>query len=234
MSRLPVAVLAGGLATRLGPLTRETPKCLLEVAGRPFIHHQLELLHDQGVRKIVLCLGHLGERVVESVGDGSAFGLDVQYSFDGPELRGTAGALHRALPLLGPAFFVLYGDSYLTCDYAAIQEAYERGGRLSLMTVFRNEGAWDTSNVEFRNQQILAYDKVKRTERMRYIDYGLGIFDARAFDVVPETGLYDLANVYQEMLRRDQLTAFEVRERFYEIGSVVGLEETRAHLASRA
>jgi NDP-sugar pyrophosphorylase family protein len=181
-----------------------------------------------------LCLGHLGERVVESVGDGSAFGLEVAYAFDGPQLRGTAGALRRALPLLGPAFFVLYGDSYLTCDYASVQHAYEAAGKLSLMTVFRNEGAWDSSNVEFQDGLILAYDKVARTERMRYIDYGLGVFDSRAFDVVPETGPYDLAKVYQEMLERGQLTGIEVTERFYEIGSVVGLEETRRHLAARA
>ena len=119
---------------------------------------------------------------MEAVGDGSAFGLEVAYSFDGPELRGTAGAIRRALPLLGPAFFVLYGDSYLECDYAAVQQAFEAAGKLALMTVFRNEGQWDTSNVEFRDGRILAYDKVARTPAMQYIDYGLGVLDRRAFD----------------------------------------------------
>jgi NDP-sugar pyrophosphorylase family protein len=233
MSRLPVAILAGGLATRLGPLTKETPKCLLDVAGRPFIHHQLRRLRDQGVTRAVLCLGHLGERVVEAVGDGSAFGLEVAYSFDGPELRGTAGAIRRALPLLGPAFFVLYGDSYLECSYADVQAAFEASGRLALMTVFRNEGRWDTSNVEFRAGRLLAYDKAARTPAMQYIDYGLGILDRRAMDVVPESGAFDLAAVYREMLRRGELAGFEVTERFYEIGSVAGLEETRAHLDGR-
>jgi NDP-sugar pyrophosphorylase family protein len=233
MSRLPVAILAGGLATRLGPLTRQTPKSLLEVAGRPFVHHQLRMLRDQGVRRAVLCLGHMGERVVEAVGDGSAFGLEVAYSFDGPELRGTAGAIRRALPLLGPAFFVLYGDSYLECRYADVQAAFEASGRLALMTVFRNEGRWDTSNVEFRDGRILAYDKTARTPAMRYIDYGLGVLDRRAMEVVPEAGAHDLAAVYREMLRRGELAGFEVTDRFYEIGSVAGLEETRAHLAGR-
>ena len=139
------------------------------------------------MRRVVLCLGHLGEQVVEAVGDGSAFGLEVAYSFDGPELRGTAGAMRRALPLLGPAFFVLYGDSYLECNYAAVQEAFEAAGKLALMTVFRNEGRWDTSNVEFRDGRILAYDKVARTPAMQYIDYGLGVLDRRAFDGVPES-----------------------------------------------
>ena len=233
MSRLPVAILAGGLATRLGPLTKQTPKCLLEVSGRPFIHHQLRQLRDQGVRRVVLCLGHLGERVVEAVGDGSAFGLEVAYTFDGPELRGTAGAIRRALPHLGEAFFVLYGDSYLECSYADAQASFEAAGKLTLMTVFHNEGRWDASNVEFRGGHILAYDKTARTPAMHYIDYGLGVLDRRAMDVVPESGAFDLATVYQEMLRRGELAGFEVAERFYEIGSVAGLEETRAHLAGR-
>ncbi len=230
-TRLPVAILAGGLATRLGAITKQTPKCLLEVAGRPFIHHQLRQLAGQGVTRVVLCLGHLGEMVAESVGDGSAFGLEAAYSFDGPELCGTAGAVRRALPLLGPAFFVLYGDSYLSCSYGDVQAAYEAAGKLALMTVYRNEGRWDASNVEFRDGRILAYDKADRTPAMRHIDYGLGILDARALDAVPASGAYDLASVYREMLRRGELAGFEVTERFYEIGSAAGLEETRAYLA---
>ena len=233
MSRLPVAVLAGGLATRLGSLTKQTPKCLLEVSGHPFIHHQLRQLRDQGVSKVVLCLGYMGEQVAEVVGDGSAFGLEVAYSFDGPELRGTGGAIRRALPLLGEAFFILYGDSWLECRYADVQSAFEAAGTLALMTVFQNEGKWDTSNIEYRDGRILAYDKVNRNPAMHYIDYGLGVLDRRAMDVVPEAGAYDLASVYQEMLRRGELAGFEVVERFYEIGSVAGLEETRAHLAGR-
>jgi MurNAc alpha-1-phosphate uridylyltransferase len=233
MSRLSVAILAGGLATRLGALACDSPKCLLEVAGRPFIHHQLALLRDHGVANVVLCIGNLGEKVVEMVGDGAAFGLKVAYSFDGPELKGTAGALRRALPLLDSPFFVLYGDSYLECDYKAIQKAHEAAGKLSLMTVFRNDGRWDTSNVEFDDGQIFAYDKSHRSARMRHIDYGLGIFDHRAIEAVPEIGSADLALVYQRLLGAGQLAGFEVSQRFYEIGSVAGLEETRKLLSQR-
>jgi MurNAc alpha-1-phosphate uridylyltransferase len=233
MSRLPVAVLAGGLATRMGELTRETPKCLLEVAGRPFVHHQLRQLKAQGVHQVVLCLGHLGEQVVGRVGDGSKFGLEVVYSFDGPELRGTAGALRRALPLLGQAFFVLYGDSYLECSYRATEQAFLAAGRLALMTVFRNEGQWDKSNVEYSGGRILAYDKVTQSPGMQYIDYGLGILDRRALESVADRGRFDLASVYQEMLHQGELEGFEVKERFYEIGSVAGLEETSRHLAGQ-
>jgi N-acetyl-alpha-D-muramate 1-phosphate uridylyltransferase len=232
MTRLPVAILAGGLATRLGPVARRTPKCLLEVAGRPFLHHQLRQLHHQGVRRVVLCLGHLSEQVKEIAGDGAAFDLEVAYSFDGPELQGTAGAIKKALPLLSSSFFVLYGDSYLECSYAAVQEAYQAAGQLALMTVFPNRGRWDNSNVEFHDHRILAYDKVHRTDRMQYIDYGLGVFHRKAFEIVPARATFDLAAVYQEMLRQGKLVGFEVTDRFYEIGSVEGLEETRKHLAA--
>jgi N-acetyl-alpha-D-muramate 1-phosphate uridylyltransferase len=233
MTRLSVAILAGGLATRLGALARDSPKCLLEVAGRPFIHHQLALLRDHGFARAVLCIGNLGERVVEMVGDGSSFGLEIVYSFDGPELKGTAGALKRALPLLSSPFFVLYGDSYLDCDYEAIQKAYESAGKRSLMSVFRNDDQWDASNVEFHDGKIFAYDKCHRSDRMRHIDYGLGIFDHRGIEAVPDIGSADLALVYQRLLGLGELAGYEVSQRFYEIGSVAGLEETREHLSQR-
>jgi NDP-sugar pyrophosphorylase family protein len=233
VSRFPVAILAGGLATRLGELTVKTPKCLLEVMGRPFVCHQLLQLRDQGVKRVVLCLGHLSEQVIEIVDNGSEFGLDVVYSFDGPDLRGTAGAVKRALPLLGSTFFVLYGDSYLDCSYGSVQQAFEAAGKLAMMTVFRNESRWDESNIEYRDGCIISYDKSHRTPAMQHIDYGLGVWDYRAFDVVPATGSCDLAEVIKAMLVRGELGGFEVADRFYEIGSESGLEETRRHLASR-
>jgi NDP-sugar pyrophosphorylase family protein len=233
MNRLPVAILAGGLATRLGALAAETPKCLLGVAGQPFIYHQLRQLQSQGVRRVILCLGHLCEPVIEAVGDGSTFGLEVVYSFDGPNLQGTAGAVKRALHLLGPAFFVLYGDSYLRCDYAAIQHAFETAGKLAMMTVFRNEGRWDASNVEYRDGRIIAYDKKHRTPAMQYIDYGLGVWNHRAFSSVCAGQFCDLAEISKELLSRGELGGFEVTKRFYEIGSTGGLEETRMYLAGQ-
>ena len=233
MNRLPVAILAGGLATRLGAMAVQTPKCLLDVAGRPFVHHQLRQLHSQGVHRVVLCLGYLSEQVVEAVGDGSAFGVEVVYSFDDPKLRGTAGAVKQALRLLGPAFFVLYGDSYLQCDYAAIQCAFEVAGKLAMMTVFRNENHWDASNVEYRDGRIVAYNKNHRSAAMQHIDYGLGVWDRRAFDTVLEEGFYDLAEISKEMLSRGELAGFEVAERFYEIGFEARPGRDVEHLAGR-
>jgi NDP-sugar pyrophosphorylase family protein len=230
---LPVAILAGGLATRLRPLTETVPKALLDINGQPFIVHQLRLLRSSGVKRVVVCVGYLGEMIEAAIGDGQAYGLSVAYSFDGPTLLGTAGAINRALPLLGPAFFVLYGDSYLPCDYRAVQAAFERSGRLALMTVFHNDGQWDKSNVEFADGRLLSYDKQAPTPRMRHIDYGLGVFQCKAFDAVPAGEPYDLTALYQNLLDRGELAGYKVQHRFYEIGSPAGLAETRAFLTSR-
>jgi NDP-sugar pyrophosphorylase family protein len=221
----PAAILTGGLATRLRPITETIPKALIDIAGEPFIAHQLRLLHSRGLRRVVLCVGHMGERIREFVGDGSAFGMDVAYSFDGPVLRGTGGALQQALPLLGDQFFVVYGDSYLPCDYAAVQGFFEASGKQGLMTVFRNHGQWDTSNVEFEDGRIVVYDKKLRSPRMHYIDYGLGLFRKEAFAGIGDGEVKDLAAVYQELLSRSELAAYEIQERFYEIGSFAGMEE---------
>jgi NDP-sugar pyrophosphorylase family protein len=229
---LPVAILAGGLATRLRPVTEKVPKSLLDVNGEPFIAHQLRLLKANGVARVVLCVGFLGEMVRDVVRDGHAFGLEVKYSFDGPALLGTAGALKRALPLLGRAFLTLYGDSYLLCDYAAVAKAFEESGKQALMTVFHNEGQWDTSNVEFENCRIMAYNKKERTPRMKYIDYGLGAFTAKAFERVPAEQAFDLADLYQAALADGELAGVEIAQRFYEIGSPAGLEETARFIAA--
>jgi NDP-sugar pyrophosphorylase family protein len=229
----PVAILAGGLATRLRPVTEKIPKALVEVNGEPFLAHQLRLLAANGVRSVTLCLGHLGEMVREYAGDGRRFGVELSYSFDGPELRGTAGAVAQALPLLGSRFFVLYGDSYLPCDYATVERAFVESGRSALMTVFENHGQWDTSNVEFAAGRIVEYSKKNRTPRMRHIDYGLGAFRAEVFEAVPASGAHDLAELYRDVLARGELAGFEVGQRFYEIGSFDGIRELSRFLAGR-
>jgi NDP-sugar pyrophosphorylase family protein len=222
---LPVAILSGGLATRLRPVTEKIPKALIEINGEPFLAHQLRLLHARGIRRAVLCVGHLGEMIRDFAGAGEQFGVELQYSFDGPVLRGTGGAIHQALPLLGETFFVLYGDSYLPCDYARVQEAFESSGKRGLMTVYHNSDQWDSSNVEFSDGRILAYDKRARTARMRHIDYGLGAFSGSAFEGLAPGAVCDLAEVYQKLLAANELAGCEIQERFYEIGSREGIED---------
>lgn len=229
---LPAVILMGGIATRLRPVTEKIPKALIDINGEPFLAHQLRLLYSRGIRRAVCCVGFLGEMIREMAGDGSQFGLELQYSFDGPVLRGTAGAIHQALPLLEDKFFVLYGDSYLPCDYAAVQDWFEASGKSGLMTVYRNEGKWDSSNVEFEYGRILAYDKRVKTPRMQYIDYGLGIFRRETFAGIESGSVRDLAEVYRELLSRQDLAGYEVKQRFYEVGSFAGIEDLSAALRS--
>jgi NDP-sugar pyrophosphorylase family protein len=227
---LPVAILMGGLGTRVRPLTETVPKALLPIGEEPFVAHQLRLLQARGITRAVLCVGHLGQQIRDYVGDGSAFGMEIRYSWDGPVALGTAGALRRAIPELGDAFFVIYGDSYLPCDYRAVENAFRASGKLALMTVFHNAGQWDSSNVEFDGGRIAAYDKLHRTARMRHIDYGLGVFKSSAFSALPDEPR-DLAAVYRDLLLEDQLAAFEVAERFYEAGSFDGIRALTEFLA---
>jgi NDP-sugar pyrophosphorylase family protein len=227
------AILAGGLGTRLGPATSTLPKALVDVAGEPFIAHQLRLLNKNDIQHVVVCVGFLGEMIREAIGNGARWGVSVQYSFDGPALLGTGGALRKALPLLGKAFFAIYGDSYLDCDYLAVQRAFESSGKPALMTIFRNDNLLGRSNVRVADGKILRYDKKTQTADMKHIDYGLGVFRRTVFKALEDRGPFDLADVYDDLLRRNELAAFEVMSRFYEIGSVAGLDETRAYLEKR-
>jgi len=231
---IPVAILAGGLATRLRPITEKIPKSLVSVAGKPFLAHQLELLQSRGLRRAVLCVGYLGEMIQRDFGDGSAFGLRLDYSFDGPKPLGTGGAVKRALPLLGNEFFVLYGDSYLPVEYRPIAEFFRHSGKLGCMTVYRNEGRYDTSNVVFRDGEIAVYDKKNHPPEMRHIDYGLSLFKAPVFESYSANQPFDLAEVMGKLVREKQLAGYEVRERFYEIGSPTGLAELESLLQSKS
>jgi NDP-sugar pyrophosphorylase family protein len=224
LAEIPVAILAGGLATRLRPITEKIPKSLVPVAGRPFLAHQLEMLHTRGIRRAVLCIGFLGEMIQREFGN-EAHGVKLEYSFDGEKLLGTGGAIKRALPRLGSEFFILYGDSYLPIPYAPVAESFQRSGKLGLMTVYHNEGKYDTSNVVFRDGEIMVYDKKAKLPEMRHIDYGLSMFKASVFDTYAADQIFDLAEVMGKLVREKQLAGYEVTERFYEMGSPAGLAE---------
>lgn len=225
----PICILAGGLGTRLGDHVRDTPKPLLEVAGEPFLVHQLRLLAAHGAAEAVLCVGYLGELIERAIGP-ERFGVALRYSYDGASPIGTLGAIRKALGLLGERFLVLYGDTYLRLDYGAAAAGWAASGRLGLMAVLRNEGRWDTSNAVLEGDRVTRYDKRTPTRGMRWIDYGLGGLRAEALDLVaPEVD--DLADLYHELSLRGQLHGYEARERFYEIGTPESLAEADRFLA---
>lgn len=230
---LPVAILAGGLATRLRPITQTIPKALIEVAGKPFISHQLEYLSRQGVTSVVLCIGYLGEMIQKVVGSGAEWGLKVTYSPDGPTLLGTGGAVKKALPFLGEQFFILYGDSYLPINFSSVEKTFIDSGKLGLMTVLENKNQWDGSNVEFVDGKLSEYNKLIIRPEMLHIDYGLGVLKASALDLYPENIDFDISNLYNSLSLDCQLVGFEVFERFYEIGSHQGIIDTENYLLQK-
>lgn len=225
-----LALLAGGLATRLYPLSHKIPKAMVEVAGKPFIDHQLLLLKGKGISDVVICAGHLGEQIYDYVGNGNRWGLNVQYSFDGDTLLGTGGALRKALVALGEVFFVMYGDSYLNIDFNRVWEYYRSQSRLGLMTVFKNCNNWDTSNIIYQEGEIIHYNKKKCSPDMEYIDYGLALLHREAVERIAANQYCDLADLYAELIQIRQMSGVEVKQRFYEIGTRAGLRETEDYL----
>jgi NDP-sugar pyrophosphorylase family protein len=231
---VPVALLAGGLATRLRPITETIPKAMVEICGRPFIDHQLRLLRRSGIRRVVLCLGYLGEQVRAYLGDGAALDMELRYSFDGEQLMGTAGALLRAAPHLGSVFWVLYGDSYLDIDYRGVLQHFAAAQAPALMTVLENANRWDVSNVLFCDGRLLRYDKRRPTPDMTFIDYGVALLRRTVLARVPPDRPADLADIYYALVEEGAMVGYQVFRRFYEIGSPGGLAETRAYLCGAA
>lgn len=227
-----LALLAGGLATRMAPWTQDCPKALLEVAGKPFVLHQLAGLRAQGIQHVVICIGHLGDQIRQVVGDGGDLGLRIQYISDGARLLGTGGALRQALPLLGDPFFVQYGDTHLPIDYAPVAQAYAGSGKPALMTVLENGNRWDQSNAWLEGGVLRAYQKASGDPRLHHIDYGLSILSREVLETRQPGQPFDLADLYTELASSGKMAGHEVFERFYEIGSPQGLQDTDAYLRS--
>jgi len=230
---LPVVILAGGLATRLYPSTRTVPKALILVNGLPFIDHQLSILKEKGVSHVILCIGNLGSLIEEFVGDGSQWGMQVQYSHDGDVLLGTGGAIKKATPLLPDSFIIMYGDSYLDIDFnLAVKEFYAQKLPV-LMTVYRNRNELDISNILMKDGRILKYDKKDRDPAMEYIDYGLIIIRKEVFDQYPSNERFDLALVLSQLVDAGLVATYEVEQRFHEIGSDQGIKDTENYIRNR-
>lgn len=232
---MQVVILAGGLGTRLQAVAPETPKAMVPVAGRPFIEHQLALLRRNGLCEVVLCIGHLGEQIENHVGDGARFDVSVRYAHEDPKrLMGTGGALLNAFDLLAEEFLLLYGDSYLPVDYQAMI-AWNRHRRFpAVMSVFKNDGQWDSSNVRIEGDRVAFYSKKAKPGECDFIDYGLSLF--RRDVIARHRGAalpLDLASIQGDLVARRELGACLMTERFYEIGKPEGLAELDAHLRAR-
>jgi NDP-sugar pyrophosphorylase family protein len=220
---LPLAILAGGLATRLRPLTDNVPKSMLEINGKPFIYWQLKVLAKSGVTKVVLCTSHKSDLIENYVKTGEEFGVDVTYSHDGEVQLGTGGAVKKALPKLGNKFMVLYGDSFLPMDYFAAEKAYLQGGFENMMTIYNNKLELDQSNIHFLKGKIVEYEKNTKKKNFKYIDYGLNFFSQSAFSGFERNTFFDISEVIRKLVEKQNLGGYEVYNRFYEVGSLRGI-----------
>jgi NDP-sugar pyrophosphorylase family protein len=231
---LPVAILAGGLGTRLGELTSDTPKALIPIHGRPFIEIQLELLASQGVKEVVICVGHFAEKIEAMLSNLRLPDITVNFSYDGPEMRGTGGAICNALPLLGDLFGVLYGDSYLELDFLGMSEYFQKQGAPSMMTFTLNNSEEHVSNVLKKTHNFIYYDKKKFHPGMKYIDFGMTFFRASAFASYPSDSRFDLASTLNSLSKSSELIGFQVTNNFFEIGSLAGIDRLEKYLAKNS
>jgi NDP-sugar pyrophosphorylase family protein len=225
---MQVIILAGGLATRLYPTTKITPKSMIGINDKPFIYWQLSKLKQNGIKDVVLCVGNLFEQIVDYVKDGSKFGLNVKYSYDGESLLGTGGSIKKALDLLDDSFFILYGDSYVDVNYSQIEKLYNISNKQGLMAIYKNNNHHEKSNIIYKDNKIIKYDKKIQNSKMHYIDYGLGILNKNVFK--EREDVFDLADIYSELAEKNQLIGCEIEQRYYEIGSVDGIKETEKYI----
>lgn len=220
---LPIAILAGGFATRMRPLTSTTPKALLHVAGKPFLFHQLDMLQSQNAQTVILCTGFLGDQIIDAVTKNNSWKLDIFFSDDGERPLGTGGAIKKAASLLRSDLLVLYGDSWLQIDFGKVSNYFQKTQASSLMTVYNNNNQFDASNVYYKDGNVIAYDKKTIIPEMQHIDYGLGGIRFNSIKTWPDT--FDLSQYYTAMAKQGQLAGYETTQRFYEIGSKLGYEE---------
>ena len=231
---LSAVILTGGLATRLYPVTKTIPKALIPINVRPFIDHQLALLKENGVTQVVLCIGNLGNHIVEFVGDGSQWGMEVQYAYDGAVLLGTGGAIKKAAEILPDTFMILYGDSYLDINFEQVVQRFYADNLPVLMTIFHNQNSLDASNILINDGKIAKYNKINHDPAMEYIDYGLIVIRKEVFDPYPSYEPFDLSLVLSQSVDARQVASFEVEQRFYEIGSILGIKETEDYIRNRS
>jgi NDP-sugar pyrophosphorylase family protein len=224
-----IVVLAGGLATRLGELSKSQPKSLVKINNKPFLQYQLEIFKKNGISRVLLCLGYLGDQIESYFGTGSRFGMEIKYSYENKPLS-TAGAIKNAEPLLEDEFFTIYGDSYVFLNFADIYNYFQDKKKLALMTVYRNNDLYDSSNTVIRDGLVTAYNKHQKTSNMHYIEYGVNLFRKDILNIIPEDSYYELGEVFNSLIIEEELLAYEVKERFYEIGSLNGLADFKKYI----
>jgi len=230
---MQVIILCGGLGTRLSHLTKYTPKSMIQIEGKPFLEYQIEALKKQSIKDIVLCVGHLSEKIEEYFGNGEKFDVNIKYSYDKEKLLGPIGALKNAEPLLKDTFFIMYGDSYISVDFHKVHNYFMQHDKPALMVVYKNQDKYDRSNLIIQDNMVIGYGEKERTRDMIYIDYGTSVLRKKVLDNIPKDTPYSNEQFFSELVKKRELMAFEVEKRFYHIGDLEALEEFRNHIRTK-
>jgi len=227
---LPVVIIAGGLATRLKLRAHDHPKSMILVNGKPFIDWQLNMFASQGVEKIIICIGNKGDQIASFVGNGDRYGIEVIYSLDGEFLLGTGGAVQKASNLVQGKFLVTYGDSYLPISFSDFSKKFEDSKKSSAMAIYKNNNLYDSSNIDFKNGEILTYSKNNKDKGLKYIDYGLLGLNSNIFPFRELNSQWDLSILFNDLVIQKEVLGIEVHNRFYEIGSESGIFDLEIYM----
>ena len=222
-----MVILCGGLATRLGDISKETPKSMIKIGGKPFLEHQIDFLKNSSIKDIILCVGHLSEKIEDYFGNGKDFGVKITYSHDGDKPLGPIGAVKNAEPLLEDTFFIMYGDSYLTADLQKAYSFFKQNNKLGLMVVYKNNNRYDKSNIVTKDNMVLSYGENDAT----YIDYGTSILRKKTLEFIPKNTFFTTGDLFTKLIEEKELLSYEVKERFYHIGNPEALKEFRKYIS---
>ena len=227
--KLPIVVLVGGLGRRLGNKVKKNPKPLIKINGKPFLEIILTNLINKGFKKIVLCTGYLESKILKFVKK-KKIKAKIIISSDGKSLLDTGGAIKKARNKVSNKFFLMYGDTFLPIDFEKIEKKYLKQKKPVLMTILKNNNKFDKSNV-FYNKKTLLYSKDNYDAKMKYIDYGLLVFNKNVFKTIKKKK-FPLSLLLNKLSLKNLIYGYKVYKRFYEIGSIKGLRETKKYLKS--
>ena len=230
---MQMVILCGGLAIRLRDIAKDIPKSMVQIDGKPFLEYQIENLRKNSIKDIILCVGHLSEKIKDYFGNGEQFGVNIRYSHDGDKPLGQIGAIKNAESLLEDVFFVMYGDSYLSVDFQKLYSYFMRNNKLGLMVVYKNYDKYDMSNLIIKDNMVTKYGRNGVTKDMIYIDYGVSIFRKKALNLVPKNTFYTTKQFFSDLIKKEELLAFEASKRFYHIGNPDALEEFKSFIRSK-
>ncbi len=225
MKKFDVIILCGGRGSRIKKITKKKPKCLIDFYGKPFLFYQLNYLKKNHIKNVILSVGYKAEMIKNYIKNHIDF-INVKIVNDGKNLLGTGGAVKKSIKFLKKNFYVIYGDSYLNFKLKNLKF----NNQISSMAIYKNQNKYDKSNVERKKTNFIIYDKSKKINDYKYIDYGVSYLEKKIFKNFKKNTRFDLSNLLQKISKNSKLKGYVVKKRFYEIGSYSGIKQFKNFL----